>query len=333
MFILLGISTLLAALLALNSLSALLMAALWRVAGGFTRCCSAATRARILFLMRIVPATLAVLLVALFLAPAYLAYEPRATTEGVSFKLALLAFVSLIGIGLVVFRGFAAWRATARLTADWLAHAEPLRIEGINIPAYAIEHTFPVIAIVGVVEPRLFIARRVLEGLTQDEIAAAAAHESGHLNARDNLKRGLLRACRDALLIIPCGRSLDRAWAEAAEGAADEFAARAWRAAALDLASALVKIARMIPAGSRPTMPAGAFLVGDEVSGIRTRVRRLVQLAFDDFQPATPRPLVADLAKWTSFGSFFLLLLMTAANPHVLTGVHSMIERAIFILN
>ena len=28
--------------------------------------------------------------------------------------------------------------------------------------------------------------------------------------------------------------------------------------------SALVKIARNIPAGARPTMPAGVFLVGDE---------------------------------------------------------------------
>ncbi len=332
MFILLGISTVLAALLALNSLSALLMAALWRLAGGFTRWWSAATRARILFLMRIVPAALAVLLVALFLAPAYLAYEPRATTEGVSFKLALLAFVSLIGIGLAVFRGFAAWRATARLTADWLAHAEPVRIEGVNIPAYAIEHAFPVIAIVGVVEPRLFIARRVLGGLTPDEIAAAAAHESGHLSARDNLKRGLLRACRDALLIIPCGRSLDRAWAEAAEGAADEFAARASRAAALDLASALVKIARMIPVGSRPTMPAGAFLV-DDVSGIRARVRRLIQIASGDYNSEVRDSLVARLAIWAFAGSLFLLVVTTHGNPYVLPKVHSLIESVVSFLS
>jgi Zn-dependent protease with chaperone function len=333
MFILLGISTLLAALLALNSLSALLMAALWRLAGGFTDSWSAATRARILFLMRIVPAALAVLLVALFLAPAYLAYEPRATTEGVSFKLALLAFVSLIGIGLAVFRGLAAWRATARLTADWLTHAQPLRIEGINIPAYAIEHTFPVIAIVGVVEPRLFIARRVLDGLTPDEIAAAAAHESGHLSARDNLKRGLLRACRDALLIIPCGRSLDRAWAEAAEGAADEFAARAWRAAALDLASALVKIARMIPVGSRPTMPAGAFLVGDEVSGVRARVRRLIEIASGDYNSEVRDSFVARLAIWAFTGSLFLLVVTTHGNPYVLPKVHSLIESVVSFLS
>ncbi len=182
------------------------------------------------------------------------------------------------------------------------------------------------------VEPRLFIARRVLDGLTPDEIAAAAAHESGHLSARDNLKRGLLRACRDALLIIPCGRSLDRAWAEAAEGAADEFAARASRAAALDLASALVKIARMIPVGSRPTMPAGAFLV-DDVSGIRARVRRLIQIASGDYNSEVRDSLVARLAIWAFAGSLFLLVVTTHGNPYVLPKVHSLIESVVSFLS
>ena len=68
-----------------------------------------------------------------------------------------------------------------------------------------------------------------------------------------------------ALLIIPCGRSLDRAWSEASESAADEHAAQTEFAVALNLASALVRIARMIPAGQRQVMPrVSAFLVGGE---------------------------------------------------------------------
>src|SRR6185295_18024879 len=115
--------------------------------------------------------------------------------------------------------------ATSRLTADWLRKAVPIKIEGVAITTYRIDHAFPVIAIVGVLRPRLFVASQVLSLLTPDELAAAVAHENGHLAARDNLKRGLMRACRAALLIIPTGRFLDRAWSEAAEEAADENAA------------------------------------------------------------------------------------------------------------
>src|ERR1700682_1082695 len=280
MFLLLGISILLASLLMVNSLASLSMAGLWRIAARFTSDWSAEARARTVFHLRVGPAALSMLLAVLFLIPAYLVYEPRATHEKISLKLAALALISLVGIGLALFRGLAAWRATQRLTADWKAHGKPVQLDGIGVRAYLIDHSFPIIAIVGALRPNLFIARRVLESLTPDEIVAALAHESGHLATWDTLKRGVLRACRDVLLIVPSGRSLDTAWAEASECAADEYAARDGRERALDLASALVKIARMIPGGSRPTMPAGAFLLGDDdSSGVKWRVRRLGPLA------------------------------------------------------
>ena len=79
----------------------------------------------------------------------------------------------------------------------------------------------------------------------------------------DNFKRSVMRVSRAALLLIPCGRSLDRAWSEASESAADEHAAQQSSFVALNLASALVRIARMIPKGHRQVIPASvsAFLV------------------------------------------------------------------------
>jgi Zn-dependent protease with chaperone function len=333
MFLLLGIAILLASLLTVNSLASLALASAWRVVEGFSIGWSAEARAGILFLLRIAPAALSMFLVVLFLTPAYLVYEPRATPETVSLKLAALAVISLVGIGLAVFRGLAAWRATRRLTADWKARGKPVRIDGVCVSAYLIEHTFPIIAIVGALRPRLFIARRVLAALTPDEIVAALAHESGHLAKRDNLKRGLLRACRDSLLIIPCGRSLDSAWAEASECAADEYAAREGRERALDLASALVKIARMVPGGARPTMPAGAFLLGDESStGVKWRVRRLVQLASSETRPQLQQGLFKSILFWASAASFVVLITVVANTPLVLLTVHSLIERAVLFL-
>jgi Zn-dependent protease with chaperone function len=333
MFELLGFALLLAALLTFNSLASLVMAGLWRVGGRATNGWTAVSRARLLFALRTLPALLAFLAVALLLIPSYVAYEPRHAAETVSFKLGLLAFFSATGIAVSIYRGVATHRATAKLTSDWLRQGQPVQITGLDIEAYQIEHTFPLIAIVGFLHPKLFIARQVLELLTPEEISAAVAHENGHLSARDNLKHGIMQACRDALLIIPSGRSLDKAWSEASEEAADENAARQGNGAALDLASALVKIARRIPQGARPTMPAGVFLLGDdETKGVKSRVRRLIVLAANECRPAYRHNLSANLLVWVPASVLIATLLVMATSPVLLPRVHSLIEHAVFAL-
>ncbi|MBA2703244.1 MAG: M48 family metalloprotease [Blastocatellia bacterium] len=333
MFEILGICLLLAALLTFNSFASLVTGGVWRVFGGTTHRWSAFSRARLIFLLRTFPALVTMLCVLLLFVPAYLAYEPRHTSENVSLKLAVLAFISAIGIGVAAARGIAAWRVTARLAGDWIDQSERISVAGINIPTYRIDHYFPLIAIVGIFRPRLFIATQVLDLLTAEEINAALSHEKGHLSARDNMKRGLLRACRDSLLIIPCGRSLDRDWAEASEEAADEWAASEGGNVALDLASALVKIARIIPEGARPTMPAGVFLFGDDEGvGILGRVRHLLAFAAEVDRPVHPtilRPVtISALVGVASFG------VALAFNSHpVLSSVHSLIEHAVFALS
>lgn len=333
MFELLGLALLLATLLTFNSLASLVMAGLWRVAGRATNSWTAVSRARLLFSLRTLPALLAFLSVALLLIPSYLAYEPRHTTETVSLKLGLLAFLSATGMAVSIYRGIATNRATAKLTSDWLRQGKSVQIKGIDIEAYQIEHTFPLIAIIGFLRPKLFIASQVLELLTPEEISAAVAHENGHLAARDNLKRGLLQACRDALLIIPSGRLLDKAWSEASEEAADENAARQGNVVALDLASALVKLARKIPLGARPTMPAGVFLLGDEeTKGIKSRVRRLIALAAIERRPVSRRDGSTNLLVWVPTSMLLATLLVMATSPVLLSRVHALIEHAVFAL-
>jgi len=334
MFELLGLSLLLAALLTFNSLASLLTGGLWRVLGGATRGWSALSRARLIFLLRTFPALVAMLCVLVLFVPSYLAYEPRHTGEIVSFKLAVLAFFSAVGIGLAAIRSIAAWRITERLASDWISQGERISIAGINLPTFRIDHYFPVIAIVGIFRPRLFIATQVLDLLTVEEINAALSHEKGHLTARDNMKQGLLRACRDSLLIIPCGRSLDRDWAEASEEAADEWAASEGGNVALDLASALVKIARIIPQGARPTMPAGVFLFGDDEGvGILGRVRHLLAFAADADRPMLQSAISRHItiSAFAGVASFGVAL---AFNSHpVLSSVHSLIEHVVLALS
>ncbi len=335
MYDLLGICLALSALLTINALASVSAAALWHLVGRFTKGWSAAARARLLFALRIFPPAAAVSGVLALFIPAYVFYEPRPTLETVSSKLAALALVSAIGIALALWRGLAAWRTTSRLVADWMQHARAVQLRGISIPTYRVEHRFPVIALIGVVRPRLFIAERVLETLSGEEIAAAITHEVGHLESRDNLKRWLMRACRDVLTIVPCGRRLDREWAAAAEAAADEHAAReGGSSAALDLAAALIAIARMVPRGGKATMPAGAFLIGeDQADGIESRVRRLAEMAGADVASLSPQAKLICVATWACFGLFLLAVVSGATSPAVLATLHTGIERIVWALS
>lgn len=333
MFFLLGICIVLAVMLALNSIASLVASLLWKVLGPRARKWSGASQASVLCLLRTLPVVGGMTIVALLFIPAYLTHEPRENHEEITLNLGIVAFFAALGVVLAVIRGIVSWRATARLTADWLRNAEAITLPGITIPAFRMDHQFPVVAIVGTFRPRLFIANQIFRSLTDDELSAALAHEIGHVIARDNLKRGLLRACRDTLLIIPCGRSLDSAWKEASEAAADEYAAGRDRMVGLDLASALVKIARLVPHGSRPTLPAGAYFVnGENPSGFKVRVRKLVRLA-DSGRSNPPAALIGKLPLWVPIAILVVLLAAVSIESHVLVLTHNVIEHAVYLLS
>src|SRR5687767_1725461 len=335
MYEFLGIALVLALLLTINATATMVAAGFGRLCKPLLWKCSARTRAEILFVMRIGPPVIAIVAIAAFLIPSYLRYEPHDTNEFVSWKLFALAALSAIGVGLAAWRGFRSWLATRSLLRDWLAASKRIELEGIRVPTYVLRHSFPIIAVVGAIRPRLFIATHVLESLSEEELAAAIAHEYGHLAAGDNFKRSVMRISRAALLIIPCGRSLDRAWSEASESAADEHAAQRSSQVALDLASALVRIARMIPNGQRTTLPAAVsgFLIENDTPGVKVRVSRLVELAATD-----PRQLVSS-APLVRFIPWFVLTVVVGlsvtieSRPEVLAAVHEFVEHVVAFLS
>jgi Zn-dependent protease with chaperone function len=332
MYFLLGISLMLASLFVLNLSVSTMATVLWRVLAPKAKNWTARRRAQIIFALRIFPFVGALIFVGAFLLPAYLLYEPYSTKEIVGVKLALPAMVSVIGIGIAAFRLFGTWRRTRRLVADWLAHAEPIEIDEVSIPVYRIEHPFPVVAVVGVFHPRMFIARQIFSSLEQEEFQAAIRHEYGHLAAQDNFKRTLMRVCRD-LLVFPFGRRLDRAWAENIESAADEYAAQTGgKPAALILASALLKIARIAPPDAKPAMPAGAFLLETQTAYVTWRVRYLLQLAETKIVPAKYRRLNIGNALLFYASSFFALLLWLATNTTVHYEIHLVSEKVVSAL-
>lgn len=335
MYTLLGITLVLALLLAINATATMVAANFGRLCKPLLRKCSARTRAEILFVMRIGPPVLAIVAIGAFMVPSYLLYEPHKTEETVGWKLGLLATLSAIGVGLAIWRGVRTWLATRSLLKDWLANSTHMDLDGISVPTFVLQHSFPIIAVVGAFRPRLFIADHVLKSLSAEEIAAAVAHEGGHLAAHDNFKRSVMRVSRAALLLIPCGRSLDRAWSEASESAADEHAAQQSSLLALNLASALVRIARMIPKGQRQQIPAAvsAFLSGDDPPGVKVRVRRLVELAATDPHLLVSNASIVRFVPWLVLALVVVVGVTIESRPQVLATVHDFVEHVVIVLS
>ena len=333
MYLLLGISLALATFYAFNVLASVMVSLSWRIAEPVANRWSARARAECLFAFRIAAPLLSLLVVATLFVPAYIGYEPHPTSEVVSKKLAAFAIVSVLGLSFAFWRAIRSAIATRKLAKQWLRAAVCIRLPFIDIPTFRIAHHFPIIAVVGTLRPRLYIAEQVLASLTEEELAAAIAHEGGHLAARDNFKRGILRGCRDLLTILPSGRSLDRAWSESVECAADEHAAQISPDIALNLASALVRIARMVPVGVQTELPLATFLVGEETRGIKGRVRRLIEMASAGRSNRAHRPQLQTIAPALGLLGLFALVVAVATSPHVLLTVHAVIEDVVSLLS
>jgi beta-lactamase regulating signal transducer with metallopeptidase domain len=153
-----------------------------------------------------------------------------------------------------------------------MAQAEPITATASPVPVYRVRDAVPVFTVVGLRRPSMYVSGRVLDALAPAEIAAAMAHERGHLDGRDNVKRLLLRACPDLVAFFPVARAIEREWARAAEVLADERASGGSPETALALAAGLVKVARLV-ATTPEGLPVSALHDGDDVSA---RVRHLV---------------------------------------------------------
>lgn len=203
---------------------------------------SPASLANILFLLRTLPFFLALILAMGIALPAFLENEPHSTGETVSAKLWLLAFAGALLLAAMMARGARVLWATARVEKRWLAKSQnQLKIAGIEARLYCVESESPLLAVTGILRPKIFVAHRVLRLLSPGELRAAVAHEMDHIRRLDNMRQFLLKITRPPLWLAG---AQDSSWTLASECAADE-GALARGASVLDLASALVKVAAL----------------------------------------------------------------------------------------
>ena len=273
-----------------------------------------AREAGALALYRLMPAGAALALTLLVLGPGYFAHEQRADAEGSGAALFALAAGGLALLLWSAARLAHAARRASALRRAWLAQAAPIDLPGAGMPAYAIDLPFPLVAVLGIFRPTLFVSRVVLGTCSPAEMASIVEHERAHVRRRDNAVRLLMDAAPDLLSLTRLPAAIAAAWHRAVEQRADDAARRR-----LDLAAALVKIARVAAAAPALDLPASALYRGESAALIGDRVRRLV----DGRPDAHPARAAAIRAAAAAVGAVITGLALTGAASR---AAHAVLE-------
>lgn len=273
---------------------------------------SSRLRERAYLWLRLAPTASGLLFVCLFFVPAFLWLEPRDGVEKVGAKIILVTLAAAVPLLRSAHDALVSRRATRARVAEWLADAVPLRLPGFSLcRAYVVKAPFPVVAVVGIRRPFLVVSRAVIDACSDDELAAILAHEAAHVERRDNLKRLLMVIAPDLLARTALARNLERGWQQASEEFADR---RAGAPRALDLAAALVKVARLAQRSVAPPATVSAFCQGGDIT---RRVVRLTASRAPDHDIAGRSPALLGLT--IAAGATLLIASGALHHVHVLT--------------
>lgn len=224
-------------------------------------------RASQLFALRMLPFAATLGMVWLLTIPSFVFLEPDVNTETMKLWGAMAAVGGVAVILFGIANTIPAWLGTSRFVAGCARTSPRLMIDS-STEAIEVRSAAPGLLVAGVFRPRILISKRAGELLDAGEFKAAIRHELCHVRRHDNLKKLLLRFCA-----FPWMGPLDRRWIHAAEIEADDAAASDAQTA-VDLASALVKMAREI---SRvPTTHIVMALVSNKGDMLANRVDRLL---------------------------------------------------------
>jgi hypothetical protein len=261
---------------------------------------------------RLLPLALALVASGLVLG-SWLLFERRGV-EAIGLVLPALALAGLLLIGSSVARFARLVLVTTRTVNDWLRTADELAVPALTTPAFVVDVPFPVVAVVGIWRPRLVVARSVVEACTPEEFGAVVAHERHHVERRDNLRRALVAAVPDPFAWLPASRQLLADWREATEDAADDAVDRLGAEGRPLLAQALLRVARLMPAGGwEGPWPVSTLY---RAEGLDRRVRRLL---------ATAPPVPGGGSPWAAA----VVLVAGVSGLAALDRVHELVELAV----
>src|SRR5579862_4469082 len=276
--------------------------------------------ARFLLIARLLPLVMALFALFAFCIPSYLWLEPKNDGEKVALSCVLLAVCGAAIWTAALLRVVGALRETHRYLHDCHRTGRHVTVPGDTGTALVVNNDAAVVAVAGVIRPKLVISRRVLRGLSSEQREAAVCHERAHCSGGDNLKRFLILLAPQPLPFLPVFSSMERAWSKFTEWAADDVATQGDPRRAVSLAAALVRVARMGSSVHRPEYLA-CSLVGDDRM-LSERVERLLRP-----QSKPPKPIKEVVA---ALATISLVSLSTATVivmwPGSLAAVHRALE-------
>lgn len=241
----------------------LLVAAGWRCVGPLQKRMTASGLARLLFWVRISPAVLSALLTLAYVLPAFLLLEGGPDED---LGTLLFGICSVLLLCAAVFRMVTTQSRTQGLVSTWMSKVTVLDCT-TTVPTFQAKAGAPPLLVYGVRSPLILVSEAAVSLLSRDELRVSVQHEVEHTHSHDNLKKLIVHACP-----FPGMGSLDRAWQEASELAADN-AAVSTRQEALDLAAALIKLSQLAPLHLPPAFTTGLV---NSATPVSLRVERLL---------------------------------------------------------
>jgi hypothetical protein len=233
---------------------------------------------RVLLAIRLFPAIASLVFAGAMFLPAQWAFEPRDADETFGVVWFALAAVGAALLTRSVVHVVSIDTVCRRLGR----HGRPFATRPIEV--YEVDDV-PGVSLAGVLRPRILIGPRIVAQLSAPELDVAIAHEVAHLDAFDNFSRWCMLCAPDFLTGSAIAGRLEEHWRELAECRADSRAVRGDTARAVDLASALIKVARL-SANWSGKLPAPSWSTLHDSALLELRVRRLV----NGLPPAEPLP-------------------------------------------
>jgi Zn-dependent protease with chaperone function len=278
------------------------------------------TGARFLLALRLLPAALALFVVAGLCVPSYLWLESETGAEEVGAGCLAAAVMAAAMWSVSTLRAARAAARAARHVRRCERSGRLSSQPGTRLKIWVLDAPAPILALAGIFRSRVVISSKALGALSAKQLNAALRHEDAHRVSRDNLKRLLMLLTPDLLPGFRAFARLERGWARFSEWAADDDAVAGDAHRSLALAAALVRIARM--GVSQAPSPLATPFLGDSRE-ISARVDRLLRPA----PPAPVRPhnsaaLAAGLALAAGCAASML-------NPATLESAHRLIEQLI----
>ena len=265
----------------------------------------------LLFSIRILPFAMGAALTLGFALPSFLLLEPKRSVEAPDAYLVVLAGLGLAGFLLFALRCARVFSQSRKSVKQWLESADLLG-SSCGIPAYKVQSPDSLIAVAGILRPKVFIGQAAFARLTSEELRAAVAHELAHVHSLDNLKQLLLKITRVPKFLSSLS-IMERAWCGAAEVLADANALRQG-VSPLELSSAIVKVGRLKAVPEKAFSAAACHLIPPDggSSSLAIRIQHLHHALEIDSKPREPDTSSCWAVIFLAICTAYLLMLPTA---------------------